>query len=80
MYDVAPIIRTVANPENPLIAADTNRKYTDGLKYITSNTVAISKHWPIMATNKAGFLLPPLSVHGPHRGARNRDGMDTRRL
>lgn len=80
MYDMAPTNKTVANPEKPLIAADTYRKYTDQLKYIMSKTVAISKHAPIMATSKAGFLLPPLSVHGPHRGATTRDGMDAKRL
>jgi len=80
MYDIAPTIKTTANPEKPLIAADTYRKYKDKLKYMTSKTVAISRPAPIMATSNAGFLLPPLSVHGPHRGATKREGTETRRL
>ena len=37
MYDIAPTIKTTANSEKPLMAADTYRKYKD--KFITSKTV-----------------------------------------
>ena len=80
MYDMAPVNKTTANPEKPLMAAGTYSKYTDQLKYITSKTVAVSKQAPTMATSKAGFLLPPLSVHGPNKGATTRDRMVTKRL
>ena len=77
---MAPVNKTTANPEKPLMAADTYGKYADQLKYITSKTVPISKQAPTMATSKVGFHLPPLSVHGPHRGATTRDRMVTKRL
>ena len=80
MYAVAPTIKTVAKPESPLIVADKYKTYTDHLKYITSSVTIISKHAPKRANCKAGFRLPPLSVQGPHRGAKRREGMTRQRF
>ena len=44
MYDIAPTIKTTANSEKPLMAADTYRKYKD--KFITSKTV---RQWPFLS-------------------------------
>ena len=80
MYAVAPTNKTVANPDKPFKAAPTIKTYTDQSKYITNRVMTISRQAPIMATSKAGFLLPPLSVHGPQSGATTRESRVRTRL
>lgn len=69
------IVRTVINPEKPLIAEPTNITYRGNLRYKTASIIIVCSRLPITGKISAGFLRPDLSVHAPQNGANRRDGI-----
>ena len=80
MYAMQPNVKVGRNPEKPLMAAPTNKKYRGKLRYMIMRITTVSRQEPIKGDRRAGFLRPDLSVHGPQNGATSNEEKVTKKL